>query len=286
MNKLLTLFGALGDRFIADCWPNDALVAHDDVGRFTWWSPDGPFASLAAFAEAASSTDAYTMVYSGEQRDESTAFAVEAEQTPLCVVRKTMFSVGRAELHFPEIHDFLTSLHQELRLPDFANARSIVYGSFGGPAAAWHWDAGANFIVQVAGSKRWKISRNSLIEHPPDRYSVAMGEWSERLAGLIDSPPPTTGPTEYTEVTLTAGSVLFLPAGWWHSTESDAESLAVNFTFGIPDRLRVVTRLLTQRLRSQEAWREPAVSASAEELDGLLAQLAGEIASMSASDLL
>ena len=80
-------------------------------------------------------------------------------------------------------------------------------------------------------------------------------------------------------VVLSPGSVLFVPRGYWHATESDEETLALNFTFGQPSWADVVLAALRTKLLADPQWRELAQGTEAPLLP-MLARLPGEAAAL------
>ncbi len=59
-------------------------------------------------------------------------------------------------------------------------------------------------------------------------------------------------------VELKPGSLLFVPRGYWHSTEAQGEALALNFTFTAPTWIDLFTTALRSRLALSHHWRETA----------------------------
>lgn len=297
----MTIIGSLTNmgqsEFLAGPWPNQLYVTHGDLDRFRWLQASPELESIDTYAKFVERVDAAALVYLGSHRDESNVAAFEGCEFGTALEQKPMFSVGPAELYSQPLHQTLMQLRSELGLSRLSAARSIVYGSFGGPAAAWHWDAGANFVVQLSGTKTWHVAANSIIPDPPDRYSTTMAEWPERLVHHVDGPPPRTGPDEWESIELMPGSVMFLPPGYWHSTESTGESLAVNFTFGTPDRSQVLGRYLSRLLRSDARWRRLAKRSQPHssgdglqagndpDFDALLVELIDHLATIDSGDI-
>ena len=90
--------------------------------------------------------------------------------------------------------------------------------------------------------------------------------------------------------------MLFVPRGYWHSTEAQGEALALNFTFSQPTYIDLFTIALRSRLSLSSDWRELAdgvTSASKirrklaeERLDALLHGLVSDLPNWVAADIL
>jgi 50S ribosomal protein L16 3-hydroxylase len=291
MSMIEQLLGIAPHDFLTQAWPDRHYVHHGDLRRLPWLDNLGELASISDYSEHVSGTDAVPSIYPDGGSDESAARPVPAWQLGGWIAQRAMFSVGPAEDTSPGLLSPLHQLRRELGLSDLSTTRSIVYGSFGGSAAAWHWDAGANFVLQLAGSKRWSIAPNTVLPNPPDRYSTLMSSWPDRLAHHVSGNPPASGPDTWENIELTAGSVLFLPGGYWHTTESDGESLALNFTYGTPDRAQVLCRYISRMVRSDPRWRHlgqrPLLSDNRDdpEFDLLIGELAEHLARHSSGDV-
>ncbi|WP_446038849.1 JmjC domain-containing protein [Streptomyces sp. SID1121] len=80
-----------------------------------------------------------------------------------------------------------------------------------------HWDDHDVVVVQVDGSKRWKL------------YG------STRTAPMYkDTEEPDPPPEKpLTEVVMRPGDLLYLPRGWWHSVAASEGEHSLHLTFGI-----------------------------------------------------
>ena len=95
-------------------------------------------------------------------------------------------------------------------------------------------------------------------------------------------------------IELKPGSLLFVPRGYWHSTEAKGEALALNFTFTAPTWIDLFTTALRSRLSLSPEWREtasgvcdPIRRGTAESyLETLLAGLKEDLPHWQASDIL
>ncbi len=139
---------------------------------------------------------------------------------------------------------------------NLCKARSIVYATPAGSGTRLHFDANVNFIIQLHGSKRWILAPNTSVENPTERFTAGSLEMSAALeqqchAALIDQVPE-----DSLEFLMTPGCVLFVPRGYWHETNTDEDSMSLNFTFSQPTWADVFTKSLQEHLFKSAVWRE------------------------------
>ena len=117
------------------------------------------------------------------------------------------------------------------------------------------------------------------------------------LASYTDGKMPSKMPQAgLQEVILKPGSMLFVPRGFWHSTEAEGEALALNFTFSQPTWIDLFTLALRSRLSLSPDWRALADGvtsvdanrrlAAQKKLDILLADLVEDLPHWRAEDIL
>jgi bifunctional lysine-specific demethylase and histidyl-hydroxylase NO66 len=125
---------------------------------------------------------------------------------------------------WPPIVDFTRRLSTELRQPLQVNAYLTPAGSQG---FATHYDTHDVFVLQVDGTKRWRI-------HPP-----VLPDPLERQAwgGRADEVGATAEGAPALDVVLAPGDALYLPRGWLHSAQALGER-SLHLTVGV----RALTR--------------------------------------------
>jgi lysine-specific demethylase/histidyl-hydroxylase NO66 len=125
---------------------------------------------------------------------------------------------------WPPLVDFTRRLGTELGQPLQVNAYLTPAGSQG---FATHYDTHDVFVLQVDGTKRWRI-------HPP-----VLPDPLERQAwgGRADEVGATAEGTPALDVVLAPGDALYLPRGWLHSAQALGER-SLHLTVGV----RALTR--------------------------------------------
>jgi len=125
---------------------------------------------------------------------------------------------------WPPVVEFARRLGAELRQPLQVNAYLTPAGHRG---FATHYDTHDVFVLQVDGSKRWRV-------HPPVRPDPlerqAWGGHADEVAATAEGPAAL-------DVVLAPGDALYLPRGWLHSAQAQGER-SLHLTVGV----RALTR--------------------------------------------
>ncbi|PRY33644.1 cupin domain-containing protein [Pseudosporangium ferrugineum] len=144
---------------------------------------------------------------------------------------------------WPPLIRYAGRLGAELRRPLQVNAYLTPAGNKG---FATHYDTHDVFVLQVDGTKRWRIHEPVLPE-PLERQ--AWGGRADEVGAVAEGPAAL-------DVVLAPGDALYLPRGWLHSAEAQGER-SLHLTFGIRSltRYALVEELLglaaaDQRLRA------------------------------------
>ena len=144
---------------------------------------------------------------------------------------------NRIEKYVPEIGALCASLAAKTK--EHVCAASVVSTGTGG-ALPLHYDKVDNIVVQVDGTKRWRIY------DAPVMYPVSD----------MQARPAPEG-TPLLDVTLEPGDLLFVPAGYWHHCDNGPEvSHHVGFLLMPPTGRDAFLPLLNE-LAEEELFRVP-----------------------------
>lgn len=170
-----------------------------------------------------------------------------------------------------ELSAFCNSLESRLRFQTQVNIFVTPPHSKGFTA---HYDDHSFFIMQISGSKHWKLYDNP-VELPLPEFRVKTGT------------PDLGSPRD---VTLNAGDVLYLPRGFYHEAHT-SDATSVHITLGIFPHtwIKVFERLLDRLKQDVEFRRAPTDYMRAGSPEGLQEQfdaLLGKIAGTQVSSLL
>lgn len=139
---------------------------------------------------------------------------------------------------------------------NLCQARSIAYATPAWCGTRLHFDANANFIIQISGTKKWTLAKNNSVNYPTERFTTGSLEMPMALekqchAELLDSVPP-----DAVEYLMEPGCVLFVPRGYWHETAADEDSLSLNFTFSQPSWADLFSKSIHALLLNSPEWRQ------------------------------
>jgi 50S ribosomal protein L16 3-hydroxylase len=204
---------------------------------------------------------------------------------------RKLFATGMGLL-FDEIHTispvlarWLEALRKDLGLSALTQGRCMVYATRDGRGTATHFDQNVNFVLQLHGTKTWWLAPNTHVTDPLTRYTIGQPIDPE-LHSYAHDAMPAAMPEDRRSIVLAPGSMLFVPRGFWHSTEAAGDALSLNFTYSAPSWIDLVTAALRGRLAQSPAWRATALPASSDQLKALLRELAEDVPHWAASDIL
>lgn len=214
---------------------------------------------------------------------------------------------GKAGLYFrspPEMESvFVTLVSRAVGMnfgciyPTGENKGEIeVFMSKKGHVTDWHFDYMENFTIQLKGSKTWKMMPSN-ISHPlrgctPHFKTLDTYEQQMKVHKLHD-PNFQFTPDNFDlaeEVTLTEGSILYHPGGYWHKVECTEDSVSVNISLVCSNYADVVSNAVHHLLLRKEEWRanlcfdSPDVARN--QLQNLLNNLKTEINKLTVDDIL
>jgi 50S ribosomal protein L16 3-hydroxylase len=278
--------------FLAQTWPNQPLVVHglnESISSLL----ELPF--LKTREALLNAWPHPVAAHLPDARDESSSIETTPENARKLFSNQMGLLFNNVQRISPELQLWLKQLSQDLGLPQSTYARCLVYATPDGKGTATHFDQNINFVLQIHGNKKWHIAANTSVENPTQRFTMGQ-DTDPELASYSNSNWPTQMPKERQEIILKPGSLLFLPRGYWHSTEATGEALSLNFTFSQPTWIDLLTMALRSRLLLSPDWREladgvnskdPESRALAEQkFEHLLMELKDDLPNWNAADIL
>ncbi|MCB0307775.1 MAG: cupin-like domain-containing protein [Bdellovibrionales bacterium] len=295
MSFLDECFPKVGEeKFLKSYWPERAVVNHGPMSRFLSLENIPELEDIEEFLKSCNRKGVNAQVDLPDKRDEHHRIENLNANDALKLFNLGMnLRIARVHDVIPSVREILRKLEHDLGLSEATGATSLVYISPKGKAAGMHWDANANFVVQILGKKKWRFAPNKSIKYPLRRYAVSMNghdvsRWPVEL--------PKKMPQESTNVILKPGSAMYLPRGWWHDTEGVEPSLSLNFTFTQIPFSEIMASVIRQRLNRHEQWRQLAFGMTGSHLNqrqklektmnDLIQTFLGDIGTLKASDLI
>lgn len=193
----------------------------------------------------------------------------------------------------PLLSDWIEEIKKDLGVSAMTYGRSLIYATPNGKGTAPHFDQNINFVLQIQGTKKWLMAPNENIQNPLTRHTMGLDPDPEMMS-YLESELPKAMPKNAMAFELKPGSLLFVPRGYWHSTEAEGDALALNFTFTAPTWIDLFTAALRSRLAQSPEWRETADGVSDPErrklaenrFNSLLSNLIDDLPSWRAEDIL
>lgn len=226
-------------------------------------------------------------------RDEASSVDTNAQDAKKLFANGMGLLFNEAQRISPLLLDWLEKIRADLGLSTQTYARCLIYATPDGKGTAPHFDQNINFVLQIKGTKIWKLAPNEHVLNPLTRHTMGC-EPDPELDSYLEDDLPKVMPANAQTIELKPGSLLVVPRGYWHSTEAQSEAMALNFTFTAPTYIDLFITALRSRLALSPEWRATAHGVSDPErrdeaeayLDSLLAGLTNDIPHWQGSDIL
>jgi ribosomal protein L16 Arg81 hydroxylase len=274
-------------QFLRDHWPGRAFVAHGSPER------------LPAFLRASelASVDTLARVYRGKlrfTRGRAYQKMVAIEQVSATSLYRMGLTVQFEDVapFVPDAAPALRRLEAELGIPT-GSARASVFSSPQTDGLSEHFDAQDLFSIQLKGTKRFRFAPVDELPYPSGTQFVPATEPFDFLYPQVSGGFPDPESAAFQAVDMAPGSVLYIPRGTWHATESGGDSLSVSIGLYLPSAADCVLEQLQLLLVQDPEWRRPLYGAwgngparadAATRLARLIERLPRDCASLSVDD--
>lgn len=252
MKALEQLLGkARAGTFLKRAWPDEHFVVHRRLSDLPQPLREAPLRSFAELAEVY----AGRVQVAGGHGDDHLQFSVSSAPTEyLRRIGLTVFFGDDVSGLAPGGAAFLRNLEGELGAPAGIGAIRMFCSPKGGGLGA-HYDQGETFIVQLAGTKRIWLKRNTL--YPALQFAPGKPPSDGHYPEFADRGFPARAPRGGVRVTLKPGTVLFVPRGMWHRTEAGSASFSASICVDIPNAIDVLVPQLQAALKQHALFRRP-----------------------------
>jgi len=282
----------LPSEFLDQNWPKTPFVVH---GLKKTIRPITELPFLKSLDALLNSWPNGVQVHLPDLSDEASAVDATPEDARKLFSNRMALLFNHVQKISPVLNQWLQAVAKDLGLPALTYKRCMVYATPDGKGTAPHFDQNINFVLQLHGTKKWWIAPNQHVENPTQRHTAGL-PLDPELLPYSRTPMPTKMPARSRQFVLKPGSMLFVPRGFWHSTEASGEALALNFTYSQPTWIDLFTAALRTRLSLSSEWRELADGVSSADparrstaravFDALLLELTGDLPNWRAEDIL
>ena len=267
--------------FFAQYSKNEPLVVHEN---YVYLRPLTEMPMLASLDSLLKSWPSLIQAHLPDVRDEVSSIDTTPKDAQKLFDNGMGLLFNEAQNVSPLLQNWLHEIRCDLGLSSLTYGRCLIYATPDGKGTAAHFDQNINFVLQIHGTKKWKVAKNRHVENPMTRHTMGQPTDPE-LMSYTEGPMPTEMPEDALSFELKPGSMLFVPRGSWHSTEAEGDALALNFTFTAPTWLDLFSAALRSRLALSPDWRETA-DLNENKFNYLLSTLVEDLPNWKASDIL
>ncbi len=177
-----------------------------------------------------------------------------AEVSPEAAQRLYLAGITMYIRRVPALAPITTAMATALAVPE-QNIECTLFCNQPGARTRMHFDPVDTITMQVRGNKRWRIARNLHAPDPTEGYATLDAQVAPELRLYAHDGFPTHMPADAEEYLLTPGSVLYVPRGFWHETESDEASISLHVHHTPVPWVDAVLVTLRAKLLRDPAWR-------------------------------
>lgn len=237
--------------FLGRHWPERAYAAHGGPERLPAALRAPELQSVEAMAEKYRGRMAF-----GNAVASSRTVGIEHTSPALLVRMGLSLYLPDLVPLVPALDTMLRQLEQELGAPG-GSARIGAFAAAPGNGASCHFDAEEVFSIQLRGEKRFHIAKAPDIEQPWGMQFNPGDPSFDDLYPQVSAGFPDPASCEFETVEMKPGSVLFMPRGTWHYTESRDSSLSASIIVRTPAAFECALEALRLRLLQDVRWRRP-----------------------------
>jgi hypothetical protein len=277
----MSLGALLGDRaareFLARRWPDETMIVHRALAELPEPLREAP---LRSFDELVLAYKGRVQI-AGGHGDDHLQFTVSTDDPSyLRRIGLTVFFGDDVSAHAPGGAELLRGLERDLGAPNGIGAIRTFCSPAGGGLGV-HYDQGDTFIVQLTGTKKIWLKRNT--SYPTMQYVPGRPATDEHFPDYARSGFINEAPRGGQTVTMKPGSVLFVPRGMWHRTLAGTASFSASICVDTPSAIDLLMPQLKAALQQDARFRRPVFGGWSEgrtraQAESQLAQLLGGVA--------
>jgi len=244
------LFGVPAPELFAS---KELVVRHGDLERLPAFMRAGLMDSVGALCRGYSGP---LQVSNGSSRDGVQIAVAGAHPSALLRLGLTVYFV-ELDRALPEATPWLRDLEAALGLPECAAL--AAFANAPGSGLSVHHDRYDQLLIQIRGDKEFQYAPNGFVQNPDVQFTpigAAQPDWAQAYQHGFPRTTDEILARGMKAVTLRPGSMLFMPAGTWHTTAGQpGESLSVVVVVRAPSRLALLLNLLRHYAGQSPEWR-------------------------------
>jgi len=244
------------EEFLAEYWEKKALHVRGTPGKFAGLFDRERFdrAILHANFDKRAPSSFSIRAFWRNRHDQYAAIEIEPNQVREALTSRTTICVNDISAGDAGLARFAAHIKRQLNLT--APVYFSCYLSPEGEGLDTHYDARHGTVIQISGRKLWRYSRLPAMHYPPRNVIV---EQDGRLRYADNRPAKevsTPDESQFEEVLLEPGDILYLPPGCWHNAKAGGESsLALTMSCGSPGFMGMLAPELDRLLQQKVEWR-------------------------------
>lgn len=251
MNLLEQFYGAAGaQEFLRDCWPGEVRVQDGDLARLGALATVPEFHDIELLLQNMPSP--VDLVHPDGKR-----VIVQNPQEALPSYRNGAAMLYLKDLEaFPAVSKACDELASLLLIPrQYVSCEG--FAAVGAVNVPLHFDHETNFMVQIRGDKTWMYAKNTHLPDPVFPYFPSNPNrfYDNGRNPFTRAQLPREWPDGHVERVVHAGTVTFMPRGFWHQTRTHAESFAIGFVIDPPTIAELVVASVLAKLHADQEFR-------------------------------
>jgi 50S ribosomal protein L16 3-hydroxylase len=240
------------EEFLRDCWMRRHFLAHLDEAEFRALKEE--LAELDPITLISQHKDEVVSVWFEDMQGRTQA--VDLSPPDALKFYEAGMTIFLPNVSTPTINRWQIQMAHSLARPP-RNFLSSLFISREGNVSACHFDHLESFTIQLSGTKTWKLMENRQVPLPTVNYSAnTLRPHQEELWLYAEKPLPKKVSDDAERVTVTPGSILYVPRGYWHEVEAAADSISLLLAFPVYTWLDLVLPSLRTILLPRLEWRE------------------------------
>jgi ribosomal protein L16 Arg81 hydroxylase len=253
------------EQFLAEYWEKQALHVRGTPNKFAWLFDQERFdqAILRANFDKRAPASFGIRAFWRNRHGLYAAIEIQPDQVREAFASRSTICVNDISAGDAGLARFAAHIKRQLNLT--SPVYFSCYLSPEGEGLDTHYDARHATIIQLSGRKLWRYSRHPALPYPQRNVIIEQDGSARNADGRPTKEVSSPDESQFEEVMMEPGDILYLPAGCWHNAKASGEtSLALTLSCSTSGFLGMLTPELERVLQQKVEWRTfvPAVLTS------------------------